>query len=154
MIRVGLARTAPSYAGLEPPYGPGETYPEMVSHCDYCGWWSECEKRRRGDDHLCYVAGISGAQIKSLRALGIQRLAELAVLDPVLAPTPPNRFICNVWLGHLADLQGAREKAVAHYQAALAVDHDEVHRHGQYDMKIDRAWAEQRLQTPFERDEE
>ncbi len=38
--------------------GPGETYPEMVSHCDYCGWWSECEVRRRGDDHLCYVAGV------------------------------------------------------------------------------------------------
>ena len=29
---------------------PGETYPELVSHCDYCAWWSECEKRRRGDD--------------------------------------------------------------------------------------------------------
>lgn len=70
---------------------PGETYPEMVSHCDYCAWWSECEKRRRGDDHLCYVAGISGAQIKSLRALGIQSLAELAVLDPVPAPPQGSR---------------------------------------------------------------
>ena len=67
--------------------GPGETYPELVSHCDYCAWWSACEARRRGDDHLCYVAGISGAQIKSLRALGIEQLAQLAALDPV--PVPP-----------------------------------------------------------------
>ena len=70
---------------------PGETYPEMVSHCDYCAWWSVCEKRRRGEDHLCYVAGISAAQIKSLRALGVQRLAELAVLDPVPAPPRGSR---------------------------------------------------------------
>jgi uncharacterized protein len=66
---------------------PDETYPEMVPHCDYCGWWSDCEKRRRGDDHLCYVAGISGAQIKTLRELGIDRLARLATLENV--PEPP-----------------------------------------------------------------
>ncbi len=30
MIPVGLARTRPSYEGLEPPYGPGEAYPELV----------------------------------------------------------------------------------------------------------------------------
>lgn len=28
MIRVALARTRPSYEGLEPPYGPGRAYPE------------------------------------------------------------------------------------------------------------------------------
>jgi uncharacterized protein (DUF362 family) len=31
VIRVGLARTHPSYAGIEPPYGPGKTYPELES---------------------------------------------------------------------------------------------------------------------------
>ena len=30
MIRVGLARTAPSYTGLEPPWGPGKAWPELV----------------------------------------------------------------------------------------------------------------------------
>ena len=34
-----------------------ETYPEPVSHCDICRWWKECDKRRRGDDHLSFVAG-------------------------------------------------------------------------------------------------
>ena len=67
---------------------PATTYPERVPHCDYCAWWLDCEKRRRGDDHLCYVAGISRGQIESLRAIGINRLADLAVLDPV---PPPSR---------------------------------------------------------------
>jgi uncharacterized protein (DUF362 family) len=31
VIRVGLARTAPSYSGLEPPFNPGKVYPELVS---------------------------------------------------------------------------------------------------------------------------
>ncbi len=65
---------------------PARTYPERVPRCDYCAWWPDCEKRRRGDDHLCYVAGISRGQIESLRAEGIERLADLATLDPV--PTP------------------------------------------------------------------
>ena len=29
MIRVGLARTEPSYAGIRPPWGPGKAYPEL-----------------------------------------------------------------------------------------------------------------------------
>ena len=66
---------------------PGGTYPEVVSNCDYCAWWFDCESRRRDDDHLSYVAGISRLQMKSLRGIGVERLAELAALDPV--PEPP-----------------------------------------------------------------
>ena len=65
---------------------PDETYPELVSHCDYCAWWAQCEARRRGDDHLCYVAGISRMQIKTLRAQGIEKLAEFAALESVPEP--------------------------------------------------------------------
>ena len=65
---------------------PATTYPERVPHCDYCAWWPDCEKRRRGDDHLCYVAGISRGQIESLRARGVDHLADLAALDPVPIP--------------------------------------------------------------------
>jgi len=68
-------------------HAPEETYPELVSHCDLCPWWETCETRRRGDDHLCYVAGISSSQINSLRTFGINRLADLAKLDEV--PEPP-----------------------------------------------------------------
>jgi uncharacterized protein (DUF362 family) len=31
VIRVGLARTEPSYAGLAPPFGPGKAYPELAA---------------------------------------------------------------------------------------------------------------------------
>ena len=62
---------------------PTDTYPELVEHCHYCAWWAGCEQRRRRDDHLCYVAGISRSQIETLNGLGIARLAELAGLEPV-----------------------------------------------------------------------
>jgi uncharacterized protein (DUF362 family) len=29
LIRVGLARTSPSYAGIDPPFGPGKSFPEL-----------------------------------------------------------------------------------------------------------------------------
>jgi uncharacterized protein len=63
------------------------TYPELVAHCDYCSWWSQCEQRRRSDDHLCYVAGISSTQIKALRELKIDRLAQLAALEDIPKPS-------------------------------------------------------------------
>lgn len=66
---------------------PDDTYPEMVPHCGYCAWWERCEKRRRADDNLCYVAGISRGQIKTLEELGVRRLTELARLEDV--PDPP-----------------------------------------------------------------
>ena len=70
---------------------PDETYPDLVSHCDYCAWWARCEARRRSDDHLCYVAGISRIQIKTLGALGIHKLADLAALEPVPKPIQGSR---------------------------------------------------------------
>jgi uncharacterized protein len=65
---------------------PADTYPDLVNHCDYCSWWRDCESRRRADDQLCYVAGISTTQIKTLRGLGIFRLAQLAMLDSIPKP--------------------------------------------------------------------
>lgn len=70
---------------------PDETYPELVAQCDYCSWWVECDRRRRADDHLCYVAGISSTQIKTLRALQVDRLAELAALEDVPEPARGSR---------------------------------------------------------------
>ncbi|WP_342586881.1 TM0106 family RecB-like putative nuclease [Mesorhizobium sophorae] len=62
--------------------GP-DTYPEPNEHCEVCRWNETCDKRRRGDDHLSYVAGISRNQITELRENGIGTLAGLAGL-----PTP------------------------------------------------------------------
>jgi predicted RecB family nuclease len=56
----------------------GETYPEPIEHCDICRWREVCNKRRRDDDHLCLVAGISNLQMNELRARGISTVQGLA----------------------------------------------------------------------------
>ncbi|HEX7222058.1 MAG TPA: TM0106 family RecB-like putative nuclease, partial [Candidatus Limnocylindrales bacterium] len=61
-----------------PAYPPVGTYPEPVEHCDVCRWAPECEARRRADDHLSIVAGITSRQRKALGARGIQTLTALA----------------------------------------------------------------------------
>ncbi|MGH9198961.1 MAG: TM0106 family RecB-like putative nuclease, partial [Acidimicrobiia bacterium] len=64
----------------------GATYPELVPECDICRWWSECDRRRRCDDHLCYVAGINKGQMVELTNRGIDTLQKLADLEEVLRP--------------------------------------------------------------------
>lgn len=60
----------------------GLPYPEPVSHCGVCPWWKRCEDRRRVDDHLSLVAGITRKQRERLTDQGTTRLAELAALSP------------------------------------------------------------------------
>ncbi|MEK7691192.1 MAG: TM0106 family RecB-like putative nuclease, partial [Bdellovibrionota bacterium] len=55
-----------------------ETYPDPKEHCDICQWREACDKRRRDDDHLCLVAGISKLQINELKQRGIATLQGLA----------------------------------------------------------------------------
>ena len=62
----------------QPSFPPALTYPEPVEHCNVCRWAVECEARRRADDHLSLVAGITTHQRKALRARGIQTLTQLA----------------------------------------------------------------------------
>lgn len=60
--------------------GP-EPYPEPVEHCGVCRWWKQCETRRRADDHLSLVAGITRRQRDRLALSGITRVVELAALE-------------------------------------------------------------------------
>src|ERR1044071_10011782 len=53
---------------------PHETYPVPVSHCDICKWWPVCNKRRREDDHLSFIAGMGNMQIKEDKKWGVTRL--------------------------------------------------------------------------------
>jgi predicted RecB family nuclease len=53
-------------------------YPEPVEHCDVCPWWKRCEERRRADDHLSLVAGITRRQRDRLGVAGVSRVVELA----------------------------------------------------------------------------
>lgn len=58
---------------------PDETsYPDPVPHCNVCQWNADCDKQRRDDDHLSFVAGISVQQIKECNEQGIATLTELA----------------------------------------------------------------------------
>jgi tetratricopeptide (TPR) repeat protein len=60
-------------------------------------------------------------------------------------------FTALVWQGMLLDLAGRREDALSAYRAALEHDTGLAMHHSQFDLKIDRAWVEQRLQSPFKR---
>ncbi|HUK64806.1 MAG TPA: TM0106 family RecB-like putative nuclease [Dongiaceae bacterium] len=62
----------------EPASGARATYPEPVEHCDICRWWPPCDRRRRDDDHLCLVAGITRLQTRELESREIDTLAALA----------------------------------------------------------------------------
>lgn len=67
-----------------------ETYPEPVDHCNICKWWKNCNKVRRGDDHLTFVAGSGNSQIKELKQQNINTLEELAnTVFPI--PFVPNK---------------------------------------------------------------
>ena len=57
-------------------------YPEPVEHCGVCSWWKRCDERRRGDDHLSLVAGITRRQRDRLSTVRVERVTELGALDP------------------------------------------------------------------------
>ena len=67
---------------------PEETYPDPKEHCNICRWRQKCDKRRRDDDHLCLVAGISKLQINELKQRGITTVQNLAALPLPLAWKP------------------------------------------------------------------
>jgi uncharacterized protein len=66
----------------------GSTYPEPVPHCDVCRWWPACDARRRRDDHLCLVAGITKLQTRELQSRGVTTLEALATEALPLAWKP------------------------------------------------------------------
>ncbi|MFO7695351.1 MAG: TM0106 family RecB-like putative nuclease [Vicinamibacterales bacterium] len=53
-------------------------YPEPVDQCDVCVWAARCAQRRRRDDHLSLVAGISRTQRRELTERGVPTLTALA----------------------------------------------------------------------------
>jgi len=70
------------------PGGVADIYPEPKEHCDVCRWRGRCDDRRRADDHLSLVAGISKTQIDELATHGVSTLAGLAVMPVPLAWKP------------------------------------------------------------------
>src|SRR6266550_2855563 len=66
-----------------------EVYPEPVEHCAICRWRDMCRERRRTDDDLSLVAGMTTGQRRALKGAGISTrrgfagLAGLPRLDRV-----------------------------------------------------------------------
>jgi tetratricopeptide (TPR) repeat protein len=61
-------------------------------------------------------------------------------------------FAATVWEGHILDLLGRRDEALERYREALNRDPGQSMQHTQYGMLVNRAWVEQRLETPFQRE--
>jgi predicted RecB family nuclease len=65
---------------------PSTTYPEPTEHCNVCTWDPVCDSKRRNDDHLSMVAGITRNQRKALALREVTTVAELSRLDLATIP--------------------------------------------------------------------
>ncbi len=89
------------------------TYPEPVEHCRVCAWFPDCMDRRRRDDHLSLVAGMTRSMTDRLTDAHVTTLAQLGDLPAgVTVPDANPRT-----LGRLRDqarmqLEGRRQGAL------------------------------------------
>lgn len=90
-------------------FGADTTYPEPTLHCDICRWFDVCEKRRRNDDHLSYVAGITTNQMVELREIGINTLGKFATMTPETGWKPQR--------GTLLSFERSKEQARIQFEA-------------------------------------
>jgi predicted RecB family nuclease len=88
------------------------TYPEPNEHCALCAWRVPCDARRRADDHLCLVAGITKVQMGELRERNVSSAAELAQV-PLPLSWKPER-------GSAASYERVREQARIQVQGRVA----------------------------------
>ena len=65
---------------------PPDTYPEPVDHCGVCEWKQACAGRRRDDDHLSLVAGITRGQRARLAEREVTTMAALGALRLPVSP--------------------------------------------------------------------
>ena len=65
---------------------PPDTYPEPVDHCGVCEWKQACAERRRADDHLSLVAGITRGERARLAEREVTTMAALGALRLPVSP--------------------------------------------------------------------
>lgn len=100
------------------------TYPEPVLHCEVCDWWSRCNARRRSDDHLSFVAGISRLQMTELRRIHIDSLERLGELREVPRPGRGSREALTRVRDQAAIQLEARRLGEPRYEILEPVDAD------------------------------
>ena len=83
-----------------------QTYPEPVPHCDICKWWEVCNKRRRADDHLSFIAGMGRLQMQEVKERQVTTLEKMAELHEHIS-FKPNRGSAETYrrLAYQARLQ-------------------------------------------------
>ena len=59
---------------------PSDPYPDPVEHCAICRWSELCADRRRRDDDLSLIAGITKGQRRALKAAGVSTRRGFAAL--------------------------------------------------------------------------
>jgi uncharacterized protein len=69
-----------------------DLYPEPTAHCEICRWRQDCDSKRRTDDHLSLVAGISKSQIGELGKHAVRTTTALAGV-PLPLPWKPERGV-------------------------------------------------------------
>jgi uncharacterized protein len=74
----------------------GDTYPDPVGHCDLCNWWEHCNKIRRQDDHLGFIAGMGARQTKEVRQHQVNTLESMASL-PIPIPFTPAKGVVETY---------------------------------------------------------
>ena len=82
---------------------PTHIYPEPRPHCEICRWSDHCNKRRRDDDHLSFVAGILRHQQEELKGNNAPTMARLAAMPVPLRWRPQH--------GAAASYEKVREQA-------------------------------------------
>ncbi|SDR63347.1 uncharacterized protein SAMN05519103_08516 [Rhizobiales bacterium GAS113] len=80
-----------------------QVYPDPKPYCEVCRWQERCDAKRRADDHLSLVAGISKVQITELGEQAITTGSALAAM-PIPLTFKPSRGSANA-------LERVREQA-------------------------------------------
>ena len=88
---------------------PPEIYPEPVEHCAICDWSRACADRRRADDHLSLVAGITRGQRRRLVERGVTTMAALGALG--LPVVPPVDGVSAAALARIRDQARVQDRA-------------------------------------------
>ena len=69
-----------------------DVYPDPKPFCDACRWQGRCDAKRRADDHLSLVAGISKVQIAELAEHEVATCSALAAMPIPLTFKPGQRL--------------------------------------------------------------
>ncbi|EMB16036.1 TM0106 family RecB-like putative nuclease [Rhodopirellula europaea] len=106
-------------------------YPEPCQHCDICRWFPHCDRIRRDDDHLSFVAGIQASQIDEIRRQGNATLQGFAESDDPIPERPKGGSRESIFKAHRqakVQLQGrASGERIVEYLPVAAVSDDLEH---------------------------